>query len=138
MNAKDKETMAGCYAEDAVAVTPDEGEINGREGITNYLFQLWEAFPDVNYESTDKYETGNVAIDEGVVTGTNTGALKLPNGESLQPTGKKMTVRSCDVVHVEEGRVKTHHFYFDQLEFMAQLGLLPESMGSSMSHTEGR
>lgn len=133
MNTKDKAAMAECYADDAVAFTPDEGQIRGREGITNYLFQMWEAFPDVTYESKEKYETGNVAIDEGIVTGTNTGALKMATGESLQPTGKKMTVRSCDIVHVEEGRVKTHHFYFDQMEFMAQLGLLPESMTRQMS-----
>ena len=138
MNSKDKEAMAACYADDAVAFTPDQGRINGREAITNYLFQLWEALPDVTYESTNKYEDGNVAIDEGVVTGTNTGPLTFPNGETLQPTGKQMKVRSCDIVHVEEDQVKTHHFYFDQMEFMAQLGLLPESMTQSMSTTEGR
>jgi ketosteroid isomerase-like protein len=133
MNARDKEALAACYADDAVAFTPDEGEITGRDQVTGYLFQLWDAMPDLSYESREKYETGNVAIDEGVVTGTNTGAMKMATGETLQPTGKKVTVRSCDIIHVEAGVIKTHHFYFDQLEFMGQLGLLPESMTRHMS-----
>ncbi|PTT60998.1 ester cyclase [Arthrobacter sp. HMWF013] len=133
MNTKDRDLMARCYADEVVIVTPDEGQLTGRDKVTNYLFQLWEAFPDVHYESVEKYESGNTAIDEGIVTGTNTGALKLGGGESMPPTGKKIRVRSCDVGRVEEGVCVSHHFYFDQLEFMAQLGLLPESMTQQLS-----
>ncbi|MDR6415701.1 nuclear transport factor 2 family protein [Pseudarthrobacter sulfonivorans] len=133
MNAHDKDALVGCYADDAVGVTPDEGQLSGRDRVTNYLFQLWEAFPDLAYESAAKYEAENVAIDEGIVTGTNTGALKTATGEALQPTGKQIRVRGCDIAHVEGGLIKTHHFYFDQLEFLGQLGLLPESMTRQMS-----
>ncbi|MCO4236965.1 nuclear transport factor 2 family protein [Pseudarthrobacter sp. MDT3-28] len=126
MSAKDKETLAGCYAEDAVAFTPDEGELTGREGITNYLVHFWEALPDVTYEYADKHEAGNVAIDEGFVTGTNTGPLSLPSGETLPATGKHVRVRSCDIARVEGGLITSHHFYFDQMDFLGQLGLLPE------------
>jgi len=126
MSAKDKETLAGCYAEDAVAFTPDEGELTGREGITNYFIHFWEALPDVTYEYADKHEAGNVAIDEGFVTGTNTGPLSLPSGETLPATGKHVRVRSCDIARVEGGLITSHHFYFDQMDFLGQLGLLPE------------
>jgi hypothetical protein len=27
---------------------------------------------------------------------------------------------------VEGGEIKSHHFYFDQFEFLSQLGLMPE------------
>jgi hypothetical protein len=37
-------------------------------------------------------------------------------------------VRSCDIARVEGGLITTHHFYFDQMEFLGQLGLLPESL----------
>lgn len=128
MSAKDKETLAKCYAVDAVAFTPDQGEIKGREGITQYLYEFWDAMPDVRYEYADKHEAGDVAIDEGYVIGTNTGPLVLATGESLQPSGKQVRVRSCDVAKVENGEITSHHFYFDQIEFLGQLGLLPESM----------
>jgi hypothetical protein len=44
------------------------------------------------------------------------------------PTGKQIRMRSCDIAHVERGLITTHHFYFDQMEFLGQLGLLPESL----------
>lgn len=128
MTAKDKEAQAACYAADAVAITPDQGEITGQEAISNYLSQFGESFPDIDYEYVQRYEAGNVAIDEGFVTGTNTGPLPLPSGESLPPTGKSIRVRSCDIAQVEGGLITQHKFYFDQMEFLGQLGLLPESL----------
>lgn len=129
MEAKDKETLARCYAVNAVAYTPDEGELTGRDAITGYLFHFWEALPDVRYEHTERYEAGNVAIDEGFVVGTNTGPIRLPSGETLPATGKQLRIRSCDIARVEAGEITSHHFYFDQMEFLGQLGLLRE-----MSH----
>jgi ketosteroid isomerase-like protein len=128
--ARDKETQAACYAADAVAITPEEGEPVGPEAISNYLSQFGQSFPDISYEYAQKYEAGNVAIDEGFVVGTNTGPLPLPSGESLPPTGKSIRVRSCDIAHVEGGLITTHHFYYDQMEFRGQLGLLPESLSN--------
>jgi ketosteroid isomerase-like protein len=67
-----------------------------------------------------------VAIDEGFVTGTHTAPLPMSSGESIPPTGKQIRVRDCDVATVEGGLVTSHNFYFDQMEFLGQLGLLPE------------
>ena len=126
MTAKDKEALARCYAADAVAYTPDKGELRGRDAITSHLIAYWEAMPDVRYEHTAKYEAGDVAVNEGVVVGTNTGPLRMPSGDALPATGKTLRVRSCDVTTVRDGQITSHHFYFDQVEFLAQLGLMPE------------
>lgn len=126
MDEKDKETLARCYAANAVAYTPDEGELTGRDAITEYLFHFWEAMPDVRYEHTESHEAGDVAIDEGYVVGTNTGPIRLPSGETLPATGKQVRVRSCDIAKVEAGEITSHQFYFDQMEFLGQLGLLRE------------
>lgn len=123
---KDLNSVAACYADDAVAVTPDQGELTGRARIIRYLGELLDAFPDLHDEVVHKYESGNVAIDEGYVIGTNTAPLPMPSGETIPATGKHVRVRECDVVTVEDGVVKEHRFYFDQMEFLAQLGLLPE------------
>ncbi|HEU4668709.1 MAG TPA: nuclear transport factor 2 family protein [Arthrobacter sp.] len=126
METKDKDALLRSYATDAVAYTPDKGELRGRDAITSYLMEFWEAMPDVRYDQTGRYEAGNVAVDEGIVTGTNTGPLRMPSGETLQPTGKELRVHSCDVATVEDGEITSHHFYFDQVEFLAQLGLMRE------------
>src|SRR3712207_1964812 len=123
MDAGDIETAAACYAEDAVAVTPDSGEIRGRDAIVRYLLVWNQAFPDGGYEPAGKYEDGNVAIDEGYLIGTHTAPLPTPSGESIPPTGRKVRVRSCDLVTVEGGVITSHRFYFDSEDFTRQLGL---------------
>jgi ketosteroid isomerase-like protein len=128
MIGQDFAAAAACYAEDAVAMTPDQGEIRGRQAIVDYFRQQADVFPDSGYESLRKHESGNAAIDEGYFTGTHTGPLPMPSGESVPPTGKRVRVRACDVATVEGGLITSHNFYFDQMEFLGQLGLLSETM----------
>jgi ketosteroid isomerase-like protein len=125
---KDFDAAAACYSENAVAVTPDQGEIRGREAIIEYFKGQTEVFPDSGYESLRKLESANVAIDEGYFTGTHTAPLPLPSGETLPPTGKQFKLRACDIASVEGGLVTEHIFYWDQMGFLGQLGLLPETL----------
>lgn len=126
MEAKDRAALAACFAADAVIRTPDQGGISGREAIADYFHHFWQAMPDVRYEQSARHEAGDVAIVEGFVVGTNTGTLGLPTGGTLPPTGKQVRVRSCDVIRAEAGVITAHHAYFDQMELLGQLGLLPE------------
>jgi ketosteroid isomerase-like protein len=72
-----------------------------------------------------KAESGDTAINEWSASGTHQGPLETPEG-TIPATGKQITIRGCDVVTVRDGRITSHRAYFDQLSFMAQLGLLPE------------
>ncbi len=120
----DLETVAASYAEDAVAVTPDEGEIKGRESIVAYLRTFVEAFSDMGFDFLHNHDAGNCAVDEGWFTGRHTGPLPAPNGETIPPTGKTVRIRECDAITVENGLITSHRFYFDQTEFLGQLGLM--------------
>jgi ketosteroid isomerase-like protein len=122
----DLKVLAELYAEDAVAYTPDEGELRGRERIVEYWRQMTEAVPDGRFETLHSYEIGDTAIDEGVYTGHNTGPLALPTGESLPATGKEVRIRGVDLATVKDGRITEYRLYFDEMEFLGQLGLLPE------------
>jgi ketosteroid isomerase-like protein len=121
--ARDATAVGNCYAVDAVVVTPDQGEIRGRESIVEYMLQLHEAFPDASYEYGGKFEDGTTAIDEGYLTGTHTGPLRLESGDVIEPTGKRLRVRSCDIAEVENGVIIRHRLYFNPAEFAEQLGL---------------
>jgi ketosteroid isomerase-like protein len=124
--SRDLKELAECYRENAVAITPDQGELSGRESITEYFRQFLDSFTDTQFEHIAKHESGDVAIDEGYFIGTNTGALVGPGGQSVPATGKQIRVRECDVVVVKDGLIREHRFYFDQMEFLGQLGLLPD------------
>ncbi len=118
------DTGGKLYAPDAVAVTPDKGEVTGRDNIIAWTRELTDAFPDARYEPVNEYESGNTAIDEGYFAGTNTGPLQGPTGETIPATGKSVRVRACDLATVEDGVITSHRFYFDQVEFLGQLGLM--------------
>jgi steroid delta-isomerase-like uncharacterized protein len=115
--------LPNLYADDATMVTPDAGEIRGREAIAGYLETFSRAFPDASWEAKSQLEVGDTAVDEGWFIGTHTGPLATPTGDTIPATGKRVRVRECDVATVENGRITSHRFYFDQMEFLEQLGL---------------
>ncbi|MGR8008499.1 nuclear transport factor 2 family protein [Streptomyces hypolithicus] len=123
---KDVKAVMECFAQDAVAVTPDVGEIRGREAIGEYFGQMIDAVPDGAYEPVTKFESGSTAIDEGFFSGKNTGPMVLPSGERLEPTQREVKIRGCDFAAVHDGQIVSYRLYFDQLDFYGQLGLMPD------------
>jgi ketosteroid isomerase-like protein len=63
--SKDLEALKELYAPDAVAETPEEGTLRGRDQIVAWVGTLMTAFPDASYELTRGHESGADAIDEG-------------------------------------------------------------------------
>jgi predicted ester cyclase len=122
--AHDTEALRRLYAAEAVAVTPDIGEVKGRDAVVDWINEFTIAFPDVHFELVGQYEDGDVAIDEGYFVGTHKGPLPMPTGD-LAPTGRQVRLRECDIAVVSDGLVSEHRFYYDQAEFMAQLGVTP-------------
>lgn len=127
MTSGNPESLADCYAANVVGAAPDRGELTGRDAVCAYLTEFVEAFPDFFYEADHQYESGSTAIDEGFFGGTNTGDMSGPSGEVIPATGKKVRTRGVDIAEVENGRITSHRFYFDQMDLLGQLGLLPES-----------
>jgi ketosteroid isomerase-like protein len=125
--SKDFETVSTLYAQEAVAVDPGAGKIKGAEGIVEFYRTFLDAFSDLNWEPLHQHESGNTAFDEGYLVGTNSGPIALPSGDSIPATGKSMRLRECDAVTVENGVITSHRFYYDQMEFLGQLGLAPET-----------
>ncbi|WAZ23303.1 ester cyclase [Streptomyces cinnabarinus] len=122
----DLKALAELFAEDAVAFTPDGGEVTGRDNIVDYWRQMTDAVPDGTFVPEHAYETGDTAIDEGWFSGTNSGPIALPDGETLPATGKAVRIRGVDLATVRDGRIVSYRLYFDQMDFLDQLGLLPD------------
>ena len=74
------------------------------------------------------YEAGQTTIDEWIFVGTHTGPLTLSNGETIAPTGNRVSVSGMDIeTFDEDGLLVRDRAYFDQLDFLTQLGLVPEA-----------
>ncbi|MER7570215.1 nuclear transport factor 2 family protein [Streptomyces sp. NPDC126514] len=126
ITSADQRAIGELYAQDAVALTPDGGELHGRDDIVAYWRQMTEAMPEARFESVHAYEVGDTAIDEGIYTGRNTGPIQLPTGETLPPTQKEISIRGVDFATVDDtGHIVDYRLYFDEMDFLDQLGLLP-------------
>ncbi|MEU8134916.1 ester cyclase [Streptodolium elevatio] len=122
--SRDAQSIAECFAPDAVATTPD-GEFRGRDAIAEYMAELTDALPDSAFDHEHTYEAGDTAVDEGWFHGTNTGPLHMPDGSTLPATGKAVRIHGCDIATARDGRIVDYRLYFDQLAFLEQLGLAP-------------
>lgn len=107
------------------ALVGPEGTADGPEEIGSYLTRFFGAFPDYRRSTWRTIDVGDCAVDEVTLSGTHKGPLLLPDGEEAQATGRRMVLRSCEIVTVQMGLVVSYQVYFDQLELLAQLGLYP-------------
>jgi len=123
-SAHDLDALIAMYAEDAELQVVDQPEpLRGRTAIRQYLQAQFDAFPDVHVELGTILVDGSSFADEGVVTGTNTGALAQPTGEPLPATGKAMRLPFGEFVELADGKVRRQRLYWDQLTALGQLGL---------------
>jgi predicted ester cyclase len=64
-------------------------------------------------------------VQEVEMTGTHTGPLESPTG-TIAPTYKKVQGYGVQLLRVENGKIVEARLYFDQLDQMNQLGLIPQ------------
>lgn len=109
------------YGDDCEFISPG-GTLRGREAIRGVRATFARAFPDSRIAVTNAVESGDWVTVEHVWTATQTGPLASPSGE-VPPTNKTVRLRSCLVAQVRDGKIRAWHVYFDQVDFLSQLGL---------------
>ena len=120
-NARDSD--ADPWAVDAEMTAPG-AKLSGRDNVIGFLAAFQEAFPDLRLEVEQLLTDGPAAAAEGTLTGTHDGVLHTPSGE-VAPTGRAVELRWAAVYVTEGGTLKSEHLFFDQMDFLGQLGLLP-------------
>ena len=64
-----------------------------------------------------------IVFAEGTLTGTHTGAFRTPQGE-IPASVNTVQLRYAAVKRFRGGKLVSEHLYFDQLEFLQQLGVM--------------
>ena len=120
-NARDWD--ADPWAADAEFKAP-VAEVSGREEIIGFFGVFQNAFPDVRLELHQILGDGSAAAAEGTLSGTHDGVLPTPNGD-VAPTGRALQLRWAAIYATDGDTIKSEHLFFDQMDFLGQLGLLP-------------
>lgn len=117
--------MAG-YADDAELQLPGAPPLQGKDAIRGAWEMYVTAFPDEHPTFIRHLVDGDSVVTEFASDATHTGPLMMPTGEVLQPTGRSVHFRGAVVQDVVGDKLSKQVFYFDNAEFMQQLGLMPE------------
>ena len=119
----DRDSAAEPWAADAELLAPG-GHANGRDEVIGFVGVFQEAFPDLRLEIKRLLTDGSSAAAEGTIAGTHDGVLHTPNGD-VAPTGRTIALRWAAVYATDGETLKSEHLFFDQMDFLGQLGLLP-------------
>ena len=124
-NAHDEERMRALYAENAVFEAPGDVRLEGPEAITAYAMSWLNAFPDAKLVLHNRVVAGEWAVDEFTFEGTHEDTLSGPGGD-VPATHRSLSGRGIEIVRVQDGKIVEDHLYFDQVQVLTQLGLMPE------------
>lgn len=120
-NGRDREGEP--WADGAELVAPG-ASVSGRDEVLGFLDVFQEAFPDGRLEVGRLLVDGSSVAVEGMFVGTHDGVLHSPDGD-IAPTGKAVELRWASAYEVSGAALASEHLYFDQMDLLGQLGLLP-------------
>jgi ketosteroid isomerase-like protein len=122
INSNDLDRALEIFDENVVTEAPD-GTLHGLAPFRAMGEVFLAAAPDQKMTIRHIYEAGDSVIVEGDYAGTHTGPLAAPQG-TIPPTGRAFSFPFADVFTVKGGKVVRHAIYWDNVRFMAQLGLM--------------
>ena len=126
-NAHDAAALAALDDPNVVYSTPSPTgriEHRGKEAGRIYNQNWFDAFPDAKVTIVNEVLADGNIVQEGTFQGTNTGTWKSDAGD-MEATGKTVNGTYCLVSKVRDGLIISGTLYFDQVELMSQLGLMP-------------
>lgn len=107
------------YAENAVLhhTAPETmGKANCKAYYANYV----TGFSNRQFIIKDIFAQGNKVVKYWQFKGKHTGLLF-----GIPATNKDVDVIGCTIAVIENGKITEEHDFFDNLEFLRQLGLMP-------------
>ena len=127
-NERDKDGYLALYTDDCEMTVPGFSG-RGHEGLGQFWDVEMTALPDnkVTVLRTAVGDGGALVVEESVIEGTNTGPLVGADGSELPPTGKHVSAPFAMVHEVRDGKLAASRCYYDQLEFLAQLGVTADA-----------
>jgi predicted ester cyclase len=124
-NAHVEARISDLNHENAVFEGPGDVRLDGREAVTEYTMAWLNAFPDARITLNNEFAVGDWVAQEFTFEGTHEATLSSPSGD-IPATHKRLKGRGAQIFKVAGDLVIDTRLYFDQVQLMTQLGLMPE------------
>jgi predicted ester cyclase len=123
-NAHDESALHALHADDIKFNAPGGFKATNAKDATGFAMTWLKAFPDGKMKVRTEIISGPWVVQEILMEGTHTAPLESPTG-TVAPTYKKVSGYGVQLLRVENGKIAEARIYFDQLDQMTQLGLIP-------------
>jgi steroid delta-isomerase-like uncharacterized protein len=104
--------------EDFVEHTPAPGQATDRRGAKQFIGQMLQAFPDLDFTIENQIAEGDIVSAIGTMTGTHRAEFL-----GVPATGRKVSVQFMDTGRVRDRKFSDHWGLVDVPAMMAQLGV---------------
>ena len=103
-------------------------DLHGRDQVRENMQGFWQGFSDGRHVIDGITSDGDTVYAEGVWHARNDHDLPTPEG-TVPATGRTVALRFAIIVAIDvaAGYATSVRLYFDQLDFLGQLGLLPQA-----------
>jgi steroid delta-isomerase-like uncharacterized protein len=122
-NTRDLDTWQAKLADTFTASYPGMREISNKDVARAYNGPFLQAFSDLSMQVTQVIADGDAVVYKWIGSGTHDGSLATPSG-AIPPTGRKAAIPGVLVTTIKDGKITREETYWNQVELMAQLGLM--------------
>ena len=105
--------------------TDRNGGALNRDEAKAYTQGFINGFPDLHFEMKQKVAQGEYVVINWVGSGTHTGPLSTPTGDTLPATGKRAVVAGSTTYQIINGKAVKGWTYWDMVSLLSQLGMMP-------------
>jgi steroid delta-isomerase-like uncharacterized protein len=103
-----------------VVMHASPSDVVGIDSARAYYDNYLTGFSDISFTIKDVFGMGNKLVKHWNFKGTHTGIFF-----GIPGTNKKVDIDGVTLVRMEFGKIAEERDFFDNLEFMQQLGLIP-------------
>ena len=116
--------LSESHADDIIVSWPDGHDTKGIQRHIEDLKKLFIHAPDTAIKVHPiRIANGDWTAVTGVMTGTFTKPMPMPDGSAVQPTGKKFSLPMATIGHWKNGKMDHEWLYWDNATYMSQLGI---------------
>lgn len=112
------------HSQNVLVIWPDGGQTKGIDQHNKDIMAMFDYAPDTRVISHPiKFGSGQWTAATGIVEGTFTQPMALPDGSVIPPTGKSFKVTMSTIARWENGKIVEEHLFWDNAEILKQMGI---------------
>ncbi len=121
---KDMKLFREIHCPDVKVVFPDGRTTDGIDQHVSDINGLFNGTPDSRITAHPiAFGSGEWTATTGILEATFSEPIKLPDGTSIPPTGNKVKIPMATIAKWRNGCIAEEHLFWDNAEYMKQLGL---------------